>query len=420
MAYTPSFTPRYPEWQDRPSEDTPADALAFTKYDQAIKNIEDFLDGSTAVKPVARDASTMTQAVGVGSDGKLYTRPGSGGGGGASTAAEVSYDNTTSHMTATDVQAAIDELKSSGGGTASGTSYDNTQSGLTADDVQEAIDELASDFQDGCDTIVQAVTAKGQTPASNSPADIAIAIGNISTSGISVISRAAWEALSTAQKQSYGMVGIQDASSGFERGELVYGADYVPPFLQMVDYTTDIDHTFTISSSGLYLVLVAVPYQASGSITLPQGATILSTIDESAGETRHVYAYIAELNANDTVSTHVMYDNFWPGRIAAVIRLNEINSVQDNDFVSTADGTVTFTLPNNNNLYLVYGLAVSRQDGVSADNSTNTSGEQEMITGNWGFNSVSRVAVCRGNASPNYSFYGYDGGFSAVISWQIS
>lgn len=45
-------------------------------------------------------------------------------------------------------------------------------------------DELSSmkeSFTDGCDTIVQAVTAMGQTPASNSPSDIATAIENIET-----------------------------------------------------------------------------------------------------------------------------------------------------------------------------------------------------------------------------------------------
>ena len=43
---------------------------------------------------------------------------------------------------------------------------------------------LETSFQDGCNTIMQAVTAKGQTPASNSPTDIAAAINaipNIST-----------------------------------------------------------------------------------------------------------------------------------------------------------------------------------------------------------------------------------------------
>ena len=46
----------------------------------------------------------------------------------------------------TDLVAAINEVnaKPSGGGTAASITYDNTTSGLTADDVQEAIDELAS------------------------------------------------------------------------------------------------------------------------------------------------------------------------------------------------------------------------------------------------------------------------------------
>ena len=61
--------------------------------------------------------------------------------------------------------------------------YDNSSSGLSATDVQDAIDEIAQDFRDGCDTISQAVIAKGQTPASNSPQDIADAISQISGGG---------------------------------------------------------------------------------------------------------------------------------------------------------------------------------------------------------------------------------------------
>ena len=58
--------------------------------------------------------------------------------------------------------------------------FDNTDSGLSSTNAQDAIDEIAQDFQDGCDVLVSAVTAKGQTPASNSPADIAEAISHIS------------------------------------------------------------------------------------------------------------------------------------------------------------------------------------------------------------------------------------------------
>lgn len=68
-------------------------------------------------------------------------------GGGSSTvlAEDVTYDNTVSGLTATDVQDAIDELKADipTGFSASAISYDNTGSGLTATDAQDAIDEVA-------------------------------------------------------------------------------------------------------------------------------------------------------------------------------------------------------------------------------------------------------------------------------------
>ena len=98
------------------------------------------------------------------------------------TAAEVTYDNTTSGLTATDTQAAIDEVAAAGGGnptdelnttfelnagnleitdaggtlgipltsidtddqTAAEVTYDNTTSGLTATETQAAIDEIAA------------------------------------------------------------------------------------------------------------------------------------------------------------------------------------------------------------------------------------------------------------------------------------
>lgn len=62
-------------------------------------------------------------------------------------AADVDYDNTLSGLTATDVQAAIDEVYSDiptipASYAASAITYDNTVTGMTATDVQAAIDEL--------------------------------------------------------------------------------------------------------------------------------------------------------------------------------------------------------------------------------------------------------------------------------------
>ena len=53
---------------------------------------------------------------------------------------------------------------------------------------------------------------------------------NVSGGGPSVelMTRSDWDTLTTAQKQAKGLVAIQDANSGYVRGELVNGADYVP------------------------------------------------------------------------------------------------------------------------------------------------------------------------------------------------
>ena len=47
--------------------------------------------------------------------------------------------------------------------------------------------------------------------------------------GVPLLTRAQWDALTTQEKQAYGLVAIQDASSGYMRGNLVNGADYMPP-----------------------------------------------------------------------------------------------------------------------------------------------------------------------------------------------
>lgn len=58
---------------------------------------------------------------------------------------DVTYDNTTSGLVATNVQAAIDEVVASAvTPEADDVAYDNTTSGLVATNVQDAIDELAS------------------------------------------------------------------------------------------------------------------------------------------------------------------------------------------------------------------------------------------------------------------------------------
>lgn len=58
--------------------------------------------------------------------------------------------------------------------------------------------------------------------------DDSLAIMMKSGGGAEIITRSDWNALTTAQKQAKSLVAIQDASTGFNRGVLVNGADYIP------------------------------------------------------------------------------------------------------------------------------------------------------------------------------------------------
>ena len=58
------------------------------------------------------------------------------------------------------------------------------------------------------------------------------------SSDVPLLTRAQWDALSTAQKQAYGLVAIQNANSGFDRGELIYGADYTPGYYDITPSAT--------------------------------------------------------------------------------------------------------------------------------------------------------------------------------------
>lgn len=50
--------------------------------------------------------------------------------------------------------------------------------------------------------------------------------GSGGSGGIPLLTRSQWDALPSVQKRAYGLLAIQDTDTGFDRGELVYGADF--------------------------------------------------------------------------------------------------------------------------------------------------------------------------------------------------
>ena len=78
--------------------------------------------------------------------------------------------------------------------------------------IVQKIGALETSFQGGCNTIMQAVTAKGSTPASNSPADIATAIGKIASIESSSMS-VTWSGLASAIAPQVTTVNTGDATA---------------------------------------------------------------------------------------------------------------------------------------------------------------------------------------------------------------
>ena len=71
------------------------------------------------------------------------------------------------------------------------------------------------------------VTANGTYDTTNNN-EVVVNVPTGGGGGIELFTRSGWRALTTEQKQAKGLVAIQDSSTGFERGILVNGADYLP------------------------------------------------------------------------------------------------------------------------------------------------------------------------------------------------
>ena len=182
----------------------------------------------------------------------------------------------------------------------------------------------------------------------------------------------------------------------------------------MADSTREI-YEYTFTEGGTYLAICAYPHSGTGSITF-NNATIISDVTLPLTECA-VLCKIAEVEANDTVTLNCTWNTMWPGRTVAIFKLDgfTIDTAAEVVHIGTKDGTTTYTLPNDNNNYLVYGLG----QGAAQRDDTTSNKSLESLTGAYSYNSKSRIVICKGKDSPNFSFYGYDGGYSAIMAWKI-
>ena len=136
-----------------------------------ITSLTTAVNGNTAAintinSLIGNGEPTTTDKTLIGAINEIYAMI-TGGGQTEIQAANVSYDNTTSGLTASSVQAAIDEVSD-----ADGISYDNTTSGLSATDVQAAIDEVAGLIPGATSIEILDFTLPASITA-NTPVDVA-------------------------------------------------------------------------------------------------------------------------------------------------------------------------------------------------------------------------------------------------------
>ena len=165
---------------------------------------------------------------------------------------------------------------SGGGGSASDVTYDNTTSHLTASNVQAALDEVVSNFQDGVDDVYDACVAKGSTPASHSLSDVITAIGNISGGSANIL-------LYVIETKS---TSGQDAAVTVKKylnGTLQSSTDYLYSDVQEtpanIDGYMDLDYGITAIQSWTYKLKVASLLQHAVDYTKTWGFTL--TVSEA-------------------------------------------------------------------------------------------------------------------------------------------
>ena len=207
----------------------------------------------------------------IGAINEIYGMITGGGGGAEIQAQNVVYDNTTSGLTADDVQEAIDELHNS-----SAIAYDNTTSGLTATDVQSAIDEIAQGGSGGganldlssysgtaTVTAVAGTIYAGATEANyalNSDKSIGKIFGTIYLTGVN-IATSGWNKVATISASD---LPTRSASKNLLMGFSFSSSNdgYVPRAYRLVfntDGTIDVEMNFSASVSNVEVTISLIP-----------------------------------------------------------------------------------------------------------------------------------------------------------------
>ena len=184
------------------------------------------------------------------------------------------------------------------------------------------------------------------------------------------------------------------------------------PRFELSYSTSSESGSFMIPQNGTYMVICATSYGQTHTVSIPSSATVIDAQSTDLGNGRGLEITIAMFSSGDTVSISQTWGN-WPGRVFAVIRLDNIIVGNNYDFEAIGDAATTVTIPGGSK-HLVVGVAMGR----TFRNDTILQNAAMILTGNWGNDSA--CAIYLTDKTETYSFYGYDGGLSGIGAWNVT
>lgn len=201
------------------------------------------------------------------------------------------------------------------------------------------------------------------------PNELHIEFGSLQN-GIPLLSRSEWNSLSTDQKQAYGLVAIQDTYSGFDRGELIFGADYKN--LNVIKAgTAGVSTSTTLETTGDYkLIVIAINSEAStyqlNIATAINGMALIGTdlsFNEyySSRENQRNYRialYDLSINAGDNLNISIANCSNYTSLAYVIFESSYLNISKE---LSSADTQTTGS--NDQSGMVIYGKLASSSGG---------------------------------------------------------
>lgn len=184
---------------------------------------------------------------------------------------------------------------------------------------------------------------------------------------VSLLTSAQWDALTTQEKQAYGLVAIQTTNSGYIRGQLVNGADYVPlPVITQQGYKKAnagaVTPTITATANQLLVIALnteATSYQMNTTVT-HNGNTMTEDWIEyhqyvSSGTNRRNYrisVYSGTFSPNDSLSISVTnYGNY---SLVIYALLDEASLTSFENAITTDDAVASGSYADA--IFVLYGI----------------------------------------------------------------